>query len=175
VVLGARPVNELFGTNVSKMAIRKATRDDALAVLGIRNAAVNSQCVGHYSDDDLKIWTDGELTETFAEAVEKYGYVAISEGLIVATGMVNLESGKIDALFVEPTHMSAGLGKQMLSHLENLAAEAGLTELKLDSTLNAAPFYRAHGFVGDCVAKYESPRGISLACVPMAKVLVSGA
>jgi GNAT superfamily N-acetyltransferase len=157
------------------VTIRKATRDDALAVFRIRNAAVRNQCSGYYSEAELKKWTDGDLSDWFADAVEKNGYVAVLDGIIVATGMINIESGKIDALFVEPTHMSTGLGKQMLSHLEHVAVQVGLTELRLDSTLNAAPFYRVHGFVGDSVSTYESPRGISLACVPMAKVLGWGA
>ena len=155
------------------VTIRKATRDDALVVFRIRNAAVRSQCPGFYSEDELRKWTDGELADWFTEAVEKYCYVAVLDNFIVATGMVNLESGNIDALFVEPTHISTGLGKLMLSHLESLASAVGLTTLQLDSTLNAAPFYRARGFSGDNVATYESPRGISLACVPMAKALGS--
>jgi N-acetylglutamate synthase-like GNAT family acetyltransferase len=93
----------------------------------------------------------------------------------VATGMINLESGKIDALFVEPTHMNTGLGKHVLLYLEKLAIEAGLAQLHLSSTLNAALFYRTQGFVGDSIATYESPRGLSLACVPMVKTLGNGA
>lgn len=157
------------------VTIRKATRDDAPAVFRIRNAAVLIQCAGHYSEEELKRWTDGELAEWFADAVEKHCHVAIRDGVIVATGMVDLESGSIDALFVEPAHMGTGLGKEMLLHLENLAADAGLAALKLDSSLNAAEFYRRHGFVGDRLSRYESPRGISLACVPMAKTLRRGA
>ena len=153
------------------VTFRKATRDDAPAVFRIRNAAVLSQCPGHYSEAELGQWTAGELADWFTDAVEKHCHVAILDGVIVATGMVNIDSSKIDALFVEPAHMSTGLGRRMLLHLEGLAADAGLTELQLDSTLNAAPFYRRHGFVGDSIATYESPRGIRLACVPMARKL----
>ena len=166
----------MLGTIVdTTVVIRKATRDDAQAVLHLRSAAIRSRCAGYYPDDQLSKWTSGELTEQFTEAIETYCYVAISRELIVATGMINLESGQIDALFVEPTHMSTGLGKKMLSHLEELAHGVGLTQVHLDSTLNAAPFYRAHGYSGDSVATYESPTGISLACVPMVKALGSGA
>jgi len=152
--------------------IRKATRHDAEAVLQIRKAAIRHQCAGHYSKDVLDRWTDGELTDQFAGAVEEHCHVATVDGLVVASGMLNLASGKIDALFVAPTHMRSGLGKAMLMHLESLANASGLAHLTLDSTLNAAAFYRAHGFSGDIVSTYESPRGISLACIPMIKVLI---
>lgn len=109
------------------------------------------------------------MTEQFIEVVEDSFYVAISDGQVVGTGMINLQSGKVDAIFVHPSRMRSGIGRQVLLHLEKLALAAGLNQLSLDSTLNASRFYRAHGFVGDSVAKYESPRGISLDCIPMVK------
>ena len=155
---------------VSNMiVIRKARKVDAQEIWGIRNAAINSQCIGHYSPAELEIWTGGEMTDKFIETVEDNFYVAILEGCIVGTGMINLESGKVDAIFVHPSNMRAGIGKQVLLHLEKLALDAELTQLNLDSTLNAAPFYWARGFVGNLVAKYDSPRGISLDCIPMIK------
>ncbi|MFT4929561.1 MAG: hypothetical protein ACI8WB_005695 [Phenylobacterium sp.] len=50
-------------------------------------------------------------------------------------------------------------------------AEMGLTQVKLDATLNAAEFYRSCGFVGDKVSTYNSPRGFEMACIPMLKRL----
>ena len=87
----------------------------------------------------------------------------------------DLDTGKIDAIFVHPNHMGAGVGKQILLHLEQIAIEAGLTQLKLDSTLNASSFYRAYGFEGEKVSKYKSPWGATLDCIPMAKHIRSDA
>ena len=151
------------------IVIRKAHKVDAQKIWCIRNAAINSQCIDHYSSAELKIWTDGEVTEQFIEVVEDSFYVATLDGHIVGTGMINLESGQIDAIFVHPSRMRSGIGRQVLLHLEKRAIAAGLNQLSLDSTLNASRFYRAHGFVGDSLAKYESPRGISLDCIPMVK------
>lgn len=97
--------------------------------------------------------------------------MAILDGHVVGTGMINLESSKVDAIFVHPSHVRAGIGRQLLFYLERLAADAGLAELCLDSTLNAAPFYRKCGFIGDSISQYMSPRGISLDCIPMIKTL----
>ena len=52
------------------------------------------------------------------------------------------------------------------------AREAGLAEVMLHATLNAAPFYRTCGFVGETVCVYTSPRGIRLDCVPMRKEIL---
>jgi GNAT superfamily N-acetyltransferase len=121
------------------VTIRKARREDAQAAWDIRNAAINSQCVGHYSAEALAIWTAGEISEQFMTVVEHHFYVATIDDLIVGTGMVNLASGKVDAIFVHPSHMGMGVGKKLIAHLESLARSVGLTQLHLESTLNAAP------------------------------------
>ena len=87
------------------------------------------------------------------------------------SGKLNIETGMVDAIFVEPEYFGIGAAKQMLNFLESLAKENGLRSLKLESTLNAAPFYRSCGFIGDKLSTYHSPRGISLDCIPMTKSL----
>ncbi|HET7371497.1 MAG TPA: GNAT family N-acetyltransferase [Gammaproteobacteria bacterium] len=82
-----------------------------------------------------------------------------------------MTAGKIDAMFVHPEFMGLGIGKRIMSYLESLAREAALSRLHLESSLNAAQFYRSCGFVGDEFAEYHSPRGISLECILMHKHL----
>ncbi|WDH36359.1 GNAT family N-acetyltransferase [Pseudomonas chlororaphis] len=153
------------------MLIRKAHGDDAPRVFVIRNQAINHQCSGHYPAADLQVWTTGSLGDYFIEVLEKTGHVAVIDGQIAASGMLDLESGQVDAVFVDPAYMGRGIGRQMMDYLEQLALQAGLPHLILDSTLNAADFYRHCGFVGEQVAQYHSPRGLTLACVPMIKHL----
>lgn len=154
------------------MVIRKARKDEAQVILEIRNAAISCQCIGHYSPEDIEIWASVEATKQFIEVVENSFYVASVDGCLVGTGMVNLESSKVDAIFVHPSHMRTGIGRQIMLYLEKLALDAGLTQLSLESTLNAVKFYRAQGFVGDEVAKYVSPRCFALDCIPMTKNLL---
>ena len=151
------------------VSIRKATESDAGVAWEIRNAAINSQCKGHYPDKDLALWTSGEAPDDFVDMVAKSFYMAVLEDRAIGTGMIDLDTGKIDAIFVHPNHMGAGVGRKILLYLEQIASEAGLTQLKLDSTLNARPFYRAYGFEGEKVSKYNSPWGVTLDCIPMKK------
>jgi len=153
------------------ISIRKADENDAQAVWDIRNDAINSQCTGHYPPELLGIWTAGEMTDQFVKTVAERFYVATLDDHVVGTGMIDLESGEVGAMFVHPSRMRTGVGRRILTYLESLALEAGLAHLSLESTLNAAPFYRACGFAGETTAKYKSPRGISLNCIPMKKSL----
>lgn len=151
--------------------IRKAGIDDAATSFAIRRDAIREQCRGHYPQDDLDIWMAGTMSETFARRVAEVFYVAIVDEMVVGTGMIDLASGRIDAVFVLPAYMGQGVGRAMVDYLERLAVEAGLGELQLESTLNAAPFYRALGFEGEGQSVYRSGLGVSIACVPMVKLL----
>ncbi len=151
------------------MLIRKAVSADAQAVFELRNAAINAQCAAHYAAADLKIWTSGEMSDSLIRHVETICHVAVIEGTVAGTCMLDLVSGQVDAIFVHPAFMRRGIGRQMMQHLQSLAQEAGLASLHLSATLNAVAFYRSLGFTGDTIAQYKSPRGISLDCVPMVK------
>jgi GNAT superfamily N-acetyltransferase len=157
--------------NRPEAKIRKACADDAAAAWEIRNAAIRSQCPGHYPAETLAIWTAGEVTEGFVRSVVEKFYVASVDDAVVGTGMINCRSGKLDAIFVRPDMMRRGIGRQLVAFLEQVARAAGLTQLTLEATLNAAAFYRSCGFVGETPGTCNSPRGISLACIPMTKSL----
>ena len=152
--------------------IRKANQADAKAVWEIRIAAILNQCVGHYSMHDLQIWTGGILSPAFTDMVKEHFHVATYSNQVIGTGMINAETGKIDAMFVHPNHMTMGVGKTMIKYLERLAQDNNLNQLSLEATLNAARFYRACGFVGEKIDKYESPTGVFLDCIPMIKELI---
>jgi GNAT superfamily N-acetyltransferase len=159
--------------NEVETRIRKARADDAAAAWEIRNAAILSQCKTHYPAPLLAIWTDGAITDGFIQFVVDQFYVATVNDVVVGTGTVDFNTGRLDAVFVRPDMMRQGIGKQMVSFLEGVGRAAGLKTLTLDSTLNAAEFYRSCGFVGATVGIFESPRGISLDCIPMTKKLQS--
>lgn len=159
--------------SLANARIRKACADDTAAVWEVRNASILSQCRGHYPEDSLAIWTSGALTSEFVQFVVEQVYVATVDDAVVGTGMINRNTGRLDAIHVRPDMMRRGIGRQMVSFLEDIGRDAGLATLTLDATLNAAAFYRRCGFVGDKIGSYRSPRGITLDCIPMTKELKS--
>jgi len=156
---------------LSTFLIRKATRADVDACWKIRHLSVLHECSPLYPADQLEAWTGGTASRAFAAAVEDCFLVATVDGRVVATGMLSLGTGKIDAIFVHPDFTRRGIGSAMVGHLEELARYERLSELMLDSTLNAAGFYRTLGFVGESVERYPSTKGLKLDCVPMSKAL----
>ena len=167
-----RPSHIARWNGYKTVQIRRATRDDAQTVYDLRKAAILAQCTGCYPAADLDIWTAGPMSDAFAANIAARCHVVEVDGEVVGMGMLDVTSGQVDAVFVRPDAMGKGVGRAMMGFVEQQARELGLTQLCLDSTLNAAPFYRSVGFSGDAVSVYESPRGISLACIPMIKQLV---
>ncbi|MCE9685768.1 GNAT family N-acetyltransferase [Shewanella sp. AS16] len=156
------------------ISIRKATHLDAQRCWDIRNEAILAGCEGFYEAKDLAIWTQGSLTPQFTRVVAEHFYVAELEGNVVATVMLDLPYAQLEALFVAPGYMGLGIGKRLLAFMEHRAWNLGLAGLRLESTLNAAAFYRSCGYGGDGMEEasvYRSPRGIVLDCVVMHKEL----
>ena len=151
--------------------IRKATRADAQAIFDTRIAAIRAQCREFYDAEILDAWTSGDLTEQFTLWVESSFHVAVEGHRVLGTGAIDLDSGQIDGIFVLPDLMGKGIGRQLLAHFEDMAAGVGLSVVGLNSTLNAAAFYRKCGYEGNAIAVYSSPSGFNLDCVPMKKVL----
>ncbi|SIN82906.1 GNAT family N-acetyltransferase [Salinivibrio sp. ES.052] len=147
--------------------IRKANPNDAQAIFDLKSRAILAKCSAHYTEEQLSLWAHGSVSERFIDDVVDTFYVSEIDGQVIGSGKLNTQTDVVDAIFVEPDYSGRGAAKKMLQFLEHLAKEQDLRLL----TLNAAPFYRACGFVGDEVSTYHSPKGIRLDCVPMEKPL----
>ena len=151
--------------------IRKADKQDIQTIHSLRSRSILDQCSPHYSNKQLAIWTSGGVSDSFILDVLESFYVSELNKTVIGCGKITLHTGIIDAIFVDPDYFGLGAAKKMMFFLENIAKKSSLKKLKLDSTLNAASFYRQCGYNGEQVSTYDSPRGISLECVPMEKYL----
>lgn len=96
-------------------------------------------------------------------------YVIADAERIAAFGNLDLSKSEIGAMFVHPDFQGSGLGRRILSTLEEIAVKPGLSSLSLVATLNAEPFYAAAGFLPRECTKWKHPLGFELDCVPMYK------
>lgn len=153
------------------MHIRKANKKDIDIAWDIRKESIKAECVEYYPTEVIEPWLNGSLPEGFASELESNFYVASEGNEIIGLGALSYSENRIYAIFVKPEFMGKGVGKQIMLFLEALAVKNNITTIYLDSTLNAAPFYRSLGYVGDTVIKYDNPRGFVMDCVAMQKVL----
>lgn len=153
------------------LEIKRATPQDACTAFDIRLQAIRNQCIGAYTAEQMALWTRGSAEDGYSALMDKPFYLGWLQGEPVVTGMLDLDNNEVGALFVLPAFTGRGYGKAMLDHLEHLARQMAIETVVLDATLNAASFYRSHGYVGDEQAVYHSPSGLVLACIPMTKRL----
>ncbi|MGO9801615.1 MAG: GNAT family N-acetyltransferase [Candidatus Binatus sp.] len=154
---------------LNKIRFEQLTASDGPIFYDLRRKAIRAGCGGHYTDSQIKLWTDPMSDVPLEEPLPTHFYFAKIEDEIVASGMLEIESGRIDAMFVLPAFFGRGIGRAVMRHLEGVARQRGLLQLTLDATLNAAAFYRSLGFLGDLMGTFNSPRGVSLECVKMTK------
>lgn len=154
------------------LQIKPARWDDAEAAFEIRREAILDQCHTAYTAEQLALWTNVPLTERYRAWVARDYNIAWWDGVAVATGFINIDTGELGAIFVRPAFMRRGIGRRVVDHLEGVALRVGRADVNLEATLNAVEFYRSCSFSACAQSVYHSPSGLQLACVPMVKALV---
>lgn len=151
---------------------RPATQADLSALWALRTRAVRAGCAAHYPAQVIDIWCAAPAPASLPLLVQAGGAVVAEEdGKVVGYAVLNLESGELDAAFVEPSHQGRGIALQLLQQLESMASERGLARLFLSASLNAVAFYERAGFVSLREELYPHRCGIDLASVFMEKQL----
>jgi putative acetyltransferase len=110
--------------------------------------------------------------EKYGEAIERYEFfVAEEDRVVVGFGELGQEAGEIQGLYVSPEVAGRGVGRRLLSTLEERARAYGLESLRLTSSLNAVSFYERAGFrASEALTQTISP-GVERASVRMFKDL----
>ena len=121
----------------------KLGETDAIIQL-LRDTAqrVNS---GDYSQKQIDLWLVKRPIEINRKDVDQgVWWVCVEDGDVLGVG--TLATAEITGLFVHADHLREGIGRLLLSHMEDQILSRGETEARLDSTLTAERFYRRMGY-----------------------------
>ncbi|RSZ56237.1 GNAT family N-acetyltransferase [Massilia atriviolacea] len=148
--------------------LRTAALADIDAMWALRTRAIAHGCPGHYAPEVIGPWSAAPVPRSYAGLVQGGGAVIAEErGAMLGYAILDLASGEVDAVFVDPQAGGRGVGKTMLAALERMARERGFLRLYVSASLNAVAFYRAAGFAVLRSAVYAHSSGIALDCVEM--------
>ncbi len=154
------------------MTLRAATAADINAMWALRTRAIIHSCPDHYPPDVIAPWSAAPVPRSYPALVQSGGAVIAEEqGAMLGYAILDLATGEVDAVFVDPAAGKLGIGKTMLAALERMAIGRGCTRMYLSASLNAVAFYRAAGLVALRNAVYAHPSGVALDCVDMEKCL----
>lgn len=81
------------------------------------------------------------------------------------------DAARIRAFFVRPDWARRGVGRMLLAECERAARAHGFTSTALVATLPGVRLYRKFGYVGEEQVEYPLPNGLTIAFVPMSKLL----
>ena len=160
--------------------VRRALPEDALAILKAHSAAIRgSSAEAVYSREIIEGWAQLHIpparVEGFARVIEQGEEVVLvaedQAGQVLAFGSIVPRNSELRAVYVSSAYARKGIGRAILERLEELAREAGLTELRMDASINAQAFYEASGFVSLERAEHITQSGLRMACIRMKKLL----
>lgn len=164
----------------SPISIEPAKPDDAQALLEIHAAAVHQTAAPYYSQEILNNWSWLPITgdrierirQRWIESPDRRVVVARHSGQVVGFGFIHRE-GEVQSLYVHPNYGRRGIGASILATLEQEAIALGLTDLRLNASLNAEAFYRKQGFEVIEPRVYQLASGKEVACIKMRKTLAN--
>lgn len=153
--------------------IRLYKDSDAKAVLEVHRAAVIKTAAQDYEVDILEEWSppvdDARLEKFKRENSADVRIVADINGNVVGFGELVTKESLLGACYVHPQYGGQGVGHKILSRLEEIALEKGLTYLFMDSSITAEKFYNAHGYQTLEYGEHSLRSGRKMACVKMRK------
>ncbi|MFN3791437.1 GNAT family N-acetyltransferase [Massilia sp.] len=151
---------------------RRAEPAELHALWELRTRAIRAGCAAHYPSDIIEAWCAAPPPPKLAPLLEAGGALVEEEdGRVAGYAILNLETGELDAAFVDPAHQGRGIATRLLAALDAMAMQHGLRRLFLSSSLNAAPVYERAGYVALRREIYPHRSGIQLESVYMEKML----
>ena len=155
------------------ITIRRATRQDRDSIWRVHIQAIKEICKSHYTKDETQARSKLLKPGRYEKAIDsKALFVADDDDSIVGFGHLNLENGRIEALYVSPKYVGIGVGKKILQTLEHVAEQPGSKIVHVSSTLNAVSFYERAGYRSQGHSKHLLPSRL-VTCILMAKELTS--
>jgi putative acetyltransferase len=126
-------------------------RDDELRMyLEIHTSAVRGLATTHYPPEVIEAWvvpiTEDTVRDLTLNADGEIRLIAELDGVPAGIGGLVLDRSELRACYVAPQAARRGCGSALVREIERLARENGLTRLELAASLNAEPFYAAHGY-----------------------------
>ena len=142
-------------------------------VLDLVRDSITRLAAGHYSTTQIDSWVDQYPSpEEFARwRNRREMLVAREHGIPIGFGQIEINRREIVGVHVLPSKTRRGVGKQIVTALETIGIAAGLTELVVQSSINAVEFYRYCGYQAVETIEFELSNGVKLKAELMQKNL----
>lgn len=119
---------------------------DAEPTFGVFQRAVSITAAADYDAEQIAVWiADADARGWSQRRRAAETWVAEQDGTVL--GFTDLDGGgHINMMFVAPEAARTGIATALLDKVRERAASRGLTELTVDASRTARPFFERHGF-----------------------------
>jgi putative acetyltransferase len=135
---------------MASVSVRQATATDNLDVMSVKRAAIREGADESYSAEQVAAWTPGtdELHDYEATLEDEALLVLVAEigSAVVGFAILDVDSGALLALYIQPGQRGTGIGSTLLGHVETSAHMNGADTVALLASRNAVGFYERHGY-----------------------------
>jgi putative acetyltransferase len=132
------------------ITVRPLRDDELRTYLEIHTSAIRGLAVTHYAPDLIEGWvvpiTEEVIRELALNADGEIRLLAELDGVPAGIGALVLARSELRACYVAAPAARKGCGSALVREIECLARENGLRRLELAASINAEPFYAAHGY-----------------------------
>jgi predicted N-acetyltransferase YhbS len=125
--------------------IRLATPSDAPRLHELHTASVRRLCAPHYAPEIIDGWLANRRPAGYLPPIER-GDLFVAEHAASIVGFGEAVPGVIVACYVDPTVVRRGVGSVIMRHALEIAERGPDGRIRVEATLNAAPFYGRFGF-----------------------------
>lgn len=94
------------------------------------------------------LMAENEPASLLPELSSRHTLVCERDDQITGLGSLEIAEQEIKTLYVVPAEQGKGTGSALMVALEQAAVDAGLGAVRVESTLDALPFYRRRGYIG---------------------------
>ena len=158
-----------------RITVRPLHAGEERIYLEVVNNAIRGLATGHYSADAIQGWlvpvSDERIRELVLNDDHEIRLLAELDGQPVGIGALVLHRSELRACYVDPSAARRGVGSALVREIERLARENGVARLELAASINAEPFYAAHGYAVREKSDVVLPNGHRMPAVWMHKDL----
>ena len=126
-------------------AIRVATPEDADRLHQLHTTSVRRICAPHYAPEVIDGWLANRVPEGYLPPIERGDIFVVEDGGRIV-GFGEATPGVVVACYVDPAMIRRGVGSAIMEHALVIARRGHDGPIRVEATLNAAPFYARFGF-----------------------------
>ena len=126
-------------------AIRAATPEDAAWLHQLHTTSVRRICAPHYAPEVIDGWLANRVPEGYLPPIERGDIFVVEDGGRIV-GFGEATPGVVVACYVDPAMVRRGVGSAIMEHALVIAQRGHDGPIRVEATLNAAPFYARFGF-----------------------------